>query len=161
VQIRPRIINSIIAVVIAFSAYNCVDSVYYTNVVDIEQQTWNVQNKPSFSFEVKDTVNMYNFYLNVRNTNQYPYSNLYVFLRTNFPNGKYSVDTLECYLLNPDGSTKGKGFGSIKSHKIRYAYGKRFPINGTYTISLEQAMREDELKGIVSVGISIEESIKK
>jgi gliding motility-associated lipoprotein GldH len=140
---------------------SCSNNTVVGDVIDFKNAKWPISEKPSFNFAVADTVSTHNFYITLRNNNDYPYRNFILFLRTDFPNEKYSVDTLECTLAKPDGTWLGKGFGTVKSHKILYAQGKRFPLAGNYTISFEHAMRQDTLNGLLSAGIIIEPTRKK
>lgn len=110
------------------------------------------------TFDISDTVNNYNFFLTVRNTDDYAYQNLFVFLKTTFPNGKSKLDTINCPLANMQGKWLGKGFGGIYDNRILYMARKRFPLNGNYKIRVEQAMRDEELIGILDVGVRIEKA---
>ncbi|MBQ2499473.1 MAG: gliding motility lipoprotein GldH, partial [Bacteroidales bacterium] len=98
----------------------------------------------------------YAFYLNIRHLENYRYSNLYVFLHTEFPNGNITHDTIECTFARPDGSWMSKGSGTIRSAKILLNPALRFPLSGSYHFEIEQAMRDDVLKGITDIGLSFE-----
>ena len=45
----------------------------------------------------------------------------------------------------------------LKTNKILYNYQKKFPLLGHYKVTLQQAMRETELSGIIDAGIRIEQ----
>ena len=92
----------------------------------------------------------------MRNTTDYPYSNLYVFLKTFYPKGQISVDTLECFLAEADGKWLGKRRGSMVDHRILLQRTFRFVQSGTYSFEFEQAMRVNPLPGIRNFGIRIE-----
>ena len=114
-------------------------------------------------FEVTDTLNPHHFFITLRNTNDYPYSNLFLFVHTHFPNGRKSRDTIECVLADRTGRWLGSGNGFIVdqkviSNKVMYNYQKRFPLAGTYRIELEHAMRTDTLRELLDVGIRIEKA---
>ena len=95
-------------------------------------------------------------YLNVRNTSQYAYQNLFVFLQTTSPAGLSLKDTLECYLADDRGKWLGDGWGDIYDNRFLYKRNVRFPVSGIYTFKLVQGMRANELKYITDVGIRIE-----
>jgi gliding motility-associated lipoprotein GldH len=122
----------------------------------IENGVWNKDSNVVFSFDINDTVNSYDFYLNLRHSTDYKYSNIYFFIKTAFPSGQAARDTLEFILADKRGNWYGKGFGQIKDYRVLLRSGLRFPEAGTYSFSFEQAMREDELKGIKDIGISLE-----
>lgn len=126
----------------------------------IKTEVWEVNDTVQTTFTINDTVQLYNFFINVRNNNSYNYSNLYVFVDTEFPNGKKLTDTVECVLAYPDGRWVGSGFGNVYDNRIMYKYRKRFPLIGDYNLSITHAMREDELEGILDVGFRLEKSVK-
>lgn len=127
--------------------------------------TWKKNDKASFTFEQKDTVSKYNFFINIRNNNDYPYNNLFVIAKLNQPNGKILVDTLEYQMTNPDGSLLGVGFSDIKESKLWYKENFSFSKMGTHTVTLEHALRQtgkvsglQDLEGVTEVGFRIEKT---
>lgn len=125
---------------------------------------WKKDNKVSFSFDQKDTVSKYNMFINVRNNNDYPYSNLFLIVQLQEPGSKLvKVDTLEYPMANPDGSLMGQGFTDIKESKLWYKENVRFHKAGKYTVTIQQAVRKggevpgvNELDGVTDVGFRIE-----
>jgi gliding motility-associated lipoprotein GldH len=128
----------------------------YEENKEINNYLWDVKDVKSFELNVTDTVTPNNFYINVRNSDGYPYSNLYLFIKTIFPNGRFSHDTLECILANDEGRWLGRGLGDIWDHQIPFKKAKRFPFRGKYTFQLEQGMRTAKLPMIMDVGIRVE-----
>jgi gliding motility-associated lipoprotein GldH len=141
---------------------SCADHVVYQADVPIPDGKWHRDLKPEFTFEVTDTVSQHDLYIDLRHTGDYPFSDLFVFLDFTGPGGKNMRDTVECLLADPTGRWYGKGTGFIFSDRIHakvlYKLRNRFPAAGRYTIRLEQAMRTEELEGILDVGISLEKS---
>ena len=119
-----------------------------------------------FSFQAPDSINPYNLYVNLRNNNDYKYSNLFLIVEMNFPNGKVETDTLEYEMAKPDGTFLGLGFSDVKENKLWYkGYDKPFVFteNGQYKVNIQQAMREngktngiENLQGILDIGFRIE-----
>lgn len=141
---------------IAFMAACDSNRVYEQNY-DFEGETWHKDSVLEFEVEIIDTLGVYNIYFNNRITGQYPYSNLFLFITTEFPDSNNRVrDTLECFLAEPDGEWLGKGFGNIWTNKIPYRKNIRFPMKGTYLFKIEQAMRTDELPHVLDAGLRIE-----
>jgi len=133
--------------------------VYRTSFDDVRtlpSEGWQKDQKERFVFTVLDTTNTFLFYLHVRNEIDYRYSNLYVFMETQFPNGNITRDTLECILAEPSGKWTGKGYGRLKENMILLNPTIKFPVKGAYTIDIEQAMRDENLEGITNIGIRIE-----
>jgi len=49
-------------------------------------QAWNKEDIVSFTVNPKDTVSAYNLFVNIRNTNEYKFNNLFLIVDVNFPN---------------------------------------------------------------------------
>lgn len=147
--------------IIMFFLNACNTGVVIDKFKKIENGTWRSSDIVRFSVPVEDTLQMYDFYINIRNTNDYAFSNLYVFMKTFYPDGKISADTLEFFLADPQGKWLGSGSGKLIDNRILFSKNIRFPMAGIYSFEFEQAMREEELKGIENFGIRIEKSQKE
>jgi gliding motility-associated lipoprotein GldH len=125
---------------------------------DIPDNNWASSNKIKFNVPITDPATSANFYINVRNADGYPYSNLYLFVKTTFPNGKFSTDTLECILADEKGKWLGKGLGDIYDNQIPFKRNVRFPLAGNYIFEIQQGMRSDIVPLIMDVGLRIEKA---
>lgn len=126
---------------------------------------WKSNETISFHLPELDSLKRYNLFLNLRNTNDYKYNNIFLIVSMDFPYGKSVVDTLEYRMANPDGSWMGQGIGNIKESKLWYKENIRFFEEGIYKVKVNHAMRNNgevegvkNLEGIVDVGFTIEES---
>jgi gliding motility-associated lipoprotein GldH len=119
---------------------------------------WAQSNVVKFDVDIKDPATPANFYVNVRNADGYPYSNIFLFIKTVFPNGKMSNDTLECVLADEKGKWLGSGLGDIYDNQIPFKRNARFPLAGTYHFEIEQGMRTDTIPLIMDVGLRIEKA---
>lgn len=122
---------------------------------DIPEVGWKKDNVLKFDVEVKDPSTATNFYVNVRNADGYPFSNLYLFIKTTFPNGKMSNDTLECVLSDEKGKWLGSGLGDIYDNQILFKKNVRFPMAGKYSFEIQHGMRIDPVLLIMDVGLRI------
>jgi len=141
------------------AAVSCTSDRFYEESRKIEGGSWSVANKVIFPVTISDTSAFYNFYIDVRNELRYPYSNLYLFLQTRFPDGRRTRDTIECMLASPDGKWLGSGTGNLRSNRFLFQQHIRFRQQGIYLIELEQAMRVQDLEGIRDVGIRIDKNV--
>ena len=146
----------LIAIAVAVLLASCGNDKLYDDSVVIPDAKWDNEFVPSFDVNVDDTLTDYAFYLNIRHLDSYRYSNLFIFMHTEFPNGNVAHDTIECTFAYPDGRWMGKGSGTMRSAKIMLNPSLRFPLTGNYHFEIEQAMREKELKGIADVGLCFE-----
>lgn len=124
---------------------------------------WEKDQPVGFTFKAPDTLHMYDVFINVRNDESFPYSNLFLIANMEFPGGRVITDTLEYEMALPNGEWLGKGFTDLKENKLWYREGVKFPDTGSYTLQVYHAMRKignvegvTSLKGITDVGISIE-----
>ena len=118
---------------------------------------WNKKAEQNFDFKVNDAQHPKNIIFVVRNNNDYPYSNLRLIVNfLNTKSGKKTLDTLNYVMAEPNGKWLGKGFGETKEILFLYKPDYKFPENGTYSIGIIQAMRNDNLPGIEDIGIKIE-----
>lgn len=153
-----RIKYSFVLVIMSIIFMACDESRILDENKDFINETWHKDSALVYSVDVEDTLVVYNIFINNRITRQYEYSNLYLFIDTEFPNNKIIRDTMECILLDPNGKFLGKGFGSVWSNKIRYRTNIRFPFSGKYKFTIEQAMRDEQLEHVLSAGIRIEKA---
>lgn len=141
---------------------SCGDSdVVYQNSKVIENNTWNKNESVTFDFDINDTTEFYDFYFNLRTTNLYEWSNLYMFVEIGSPEDQYNIDTVEFLLANSVGEWTGVSSGSVINNKVLFINKKRFPALGTYRLTFNQAMRQDDLKEVMDVGIIIKKAMLK
>ena len=119
---------------------------------------WNRDSVCHYEVLINDSLQLSNFYVSIRNNTDYPYSNLYLFVTTEFPNGHSTTDTIECILADKNGRWLGNGSGRIKDNLIMIQQAMRFPLTGNYHFYLEQGMRDARLTGIEDIGLRIEKS---
>lgn len=124
---------------------------------------WNKDSIITFNLPKIDSVESYNLFINVRNNNNFAYSNLYLIAQIQFPQGKVITDTLEYQMAVPGGEWLGTGFGDVKESKLWYKEQVKFDEPGQYKVSVQHAMRKSgseqgikDLEGITEVGLRIE-----
>ncbi len=126
---------------------------------------WNKDSIITFNLKNIDSLQTYNLFINLRNNNDFPYSNLYLITQMQFPQGKVVTDTLEYEMAAPNGKWLGTGSGDEKENKLWYKENVKFDESGSYQIKIQQAMRKngaetgiENLKGITEVGFRIEKT---
>ncbi|KAB8151164.1 gliding motility lipoprotein GldH [Kordia sp. TARA_039_SRF] len=127
-------------------------------------KSWEKNTPLTFKFQQPDSTSKYNLFVNVRNTNEYEFSNLFLIVHMNFPNGNVVSDTLEYEMATPEGEWLGTGM-TTKESKLWYKENVRFPYEGMYEVHIQQAMRKindpqgiQNLHGISEVGFRIEKN---
>lgn len=143
----------------------CNKNVLYSHYESLDETTgWPAKRILRFETEVKDTNQLYDVYVNIRNTENYNYRNLFLFLHTYYPDGMKFTDTIECILSDERGHWLGKGMGDLYDNSILFKKNARFTKAGKYYFDFEQAMRYgnkneiDPLYMIKDVGFTIEKA---
>lgn len=163
-MIKNRNIYAFIAIaMLAMFLFSCDRSKIYEKYQSIPNAVWNAKESVKFDFEVKDTTQVCNLLINIRCSDNYPYRNLYMFMKTTQPNGNKSIDTLEFYILDIKGKPLGDCSGDVCNNRFMIDHDFTFPQPGKYEFELQQAMRTDDgnLPMIMDVGMRLEKATKK
>lgn len=141
---------------------SCTSSEYFS-ISKTTPGYWHKDSIVDFAFQVKDTTQSFNCYINIHNTENYKFDNLFLITSMQFPYGKVVVDTLEYEMALKDGKLMGEGLGSLKYNKLWYKEAVQFSEPGEYQIEIRQAMRKagqteslEKLEGIKEIGFSYE-----
>ncbi len=146
-----------LAIVIFLAA--CSKGLIYENYLKIEGNGWKYIEPITFEVDVEDISKAYDIYVNVRHTNDYPYSNLWLMMYTYPPEGdEITQQRMELKLAQPDGKWLGNGLGTNITHEIKVREKFVFPAKGTYAFTIQHDMREQVVPAISHVGIRIEKS---
>lgn len=153
-----KLLKPIFAIlIIVISVFlGCSINTLFSDSKTIENESWNRKDTIQFNFNVDNTISSYNFYLLVRNTIDYRYSNFYLFINTVFPDKQIAHDTIECLLADEKGKWFGKGTGRLKDNKILFRNKAIFSKKGPYSISITHGMREQTIIGISDIGLMIQ-----
>ncbi len=139
----------------------CDTNKVFEEYIEVENGLWKKENLAHFEFEATDTISAHNLYINIRNKGNYSYSNLYLFVTLEGPNGNVLKDTVNCILADSRGKWLGSGIGDLWDLRVPYIGGFKFAQTGNYVVTLEQAMRiEEGLEGISDVGLRVEKAEK-
>lgn len=144
--------------------YSCTGNTVASDTTQMPT-VWELGAPVEFTLPNLQKETAYNVYLDIRNTNEYPFSNLFLVTTLQYPNGKKAIDTLEYRMAAPNGQWLGTGLGSIKQIKLVFKEQLQFNEEGAYTLSITHAVRSNgsvegvkNLEGISDVGYSIEKS---
>lgn len=154
--VRPGLIGMVLLSLFYSLTSSCDSKTLFDNTKKVPGAVWNQYETVTFEVPVQDTVSTYRFYLNLRHSVDYRYSNIYFFIETEFPDGRMARDTVECILADRQGKWLGRGISGLKDNQILLRSGLRFPAPGMYRFRLEQAMRVKDLEGIEDIGLRLE-----
>ncbi|WP_027138168.1 gliding motility lipoprotein GldH [Gaetbulibacter saemankumensis] len=158
--------NALLLVLVLSLVFVACDSKQVYDVYKSVPNTWHKDSIINFNITPPDSIKPYNLFVNLRNTNAYKYSNLFLIVEMSFPHGKTITDTLEYRMADPSGKLLGTGLSDVKENKLWYKENVVFSEAGDYQVSIQQAMRENgkvhgvvELEGVTDVGFRIEKTI--
>lgn len=201
--------NFLIVSLLLIAFTSCDKNVVYEEIADIPGEKWKADEVVNCEFEIEDADAYYTIQLDVRNTVEYAYRNLYLFVDIFVPDTQYR-DTVQLFLADQGGHWYGNGrrlkdsryfFAAdpkfiTTTHEIKgflpysvsqiegeghhpfrfeplivpfklevdgqqaevtecYPAKVKFPKAGKYKFTFYQAMRDDELEGIASLGLSV------
>lgn len=142
--------------IISFIFNSCQpENIHFEEVARIDN-SWKKNEYKSFSIPIKKIEKKHDLYLIIRNNNQYPYRNIYLFTKLKSPKGEVLIDTLEYQLADPAGKWLGYGMGEIKQNTLVYKENISLQDTGIYQFQVIHAMREDNLKGIEDISLMVE-----
>ncbi len=155
----------LVIILLCLTLMSCDSKRFFDAYKSVPNQ-WDKADVVSFQITPNDSIALYNLFVNIRNTNDYKYNNLFLIVQMDYPNGKTIKDTLEYQMAATDGKLLGSGFTDIKENKLWYKGYKTpfvFKEQGTYKIKIQHAMRETGkvngiayLQGITDIGFRVE-----
>jgi gliding motility-associated lipoprotein GldH len=146
---------------------SCDSNRIFDEYVPIENSTWQKNDTITFNLKVSDTISPQNMFINIRNNNDYKYSNIFIITEILAPNQYATIDTLEYEMTDEKGRWLGSGFSDLKENKLFFKENYIFKKSGKYDIKIIHAMRKnnetdgiESLEGITSIGFRIESEKK-
>jgi len=149
-------LKTAIVLCICLILHSCDKARVFEENKTIPENIWNKDSIMKFDVIITNALVSNNFYINVRNADGFPYSNLYLFIKTTFPSGKIAKDTLNCILADEKGNWLGSGMGDIYDNQIPFKRNVRFPSTGKYVFEIQHGMPINNIPLIMDVGLRIE-----
>jgi gliding motility-associated lipoprotein GldH len=132
----------------------CSHSEIFSEFHSFPEAEWARNKKVDFDVNIEDSSLKYDVFLEIRNNNDYPFRNLWLFVDITAPDGKQRADTINVELADVYGKWHGKGI-SLYSYSFSYDSDMHYPGSGFYTYSVRQGMREEVLKGVSDIGLTV------
>lgn len=151
-----KMLRILCTVLLGTLLFSCDSNRVYEQYENIPDFLWNQENICRFEVEVTDTIQAYNILINLRNSGDYSYSNLWLFVKTISPDNEIVDNKIEVKLADENGEWYGSGFGDIFDLQVPFQQKVVFPKSGKYVFEITQGMYDLKLKGIVNVGIRME-----
>lgn len=140
----------------------CTTPPIFEDNISINEYEWHYKDTLNFSFELNDTSQRYNFFINVRHTDAYDYANLWLNVQTIYPNGEIQSGPVNLPMADSKGKWYGSGLGDIFStetltNEVMIQQNAQLPLSGTYQFKISQFMRVDPLPNIMDIGVIVKE----
>ncbi|MFM6954189.1 MAG: gliding motility lipoprotein GldH [Sphingobacteriaceae bacterium] len=147
----------IVGLGLVFSVFACQNpNVLVDENQSIDQARWTYVKPIKITVPIVDTTAAYAVFINLRHTEEYAYSNIFIRIKQHNPNKSQKVWRKEYTLANLEGEWLGTGSGNLLNHQLLLFKNHRFAHAGTYVFELEQNMRDNPLKGVSDIGLRVE-----
>ena len=163
---KMHVINSLRLFVFSFAALfllasagcNWTTGVFEKNL-NLPDHQWPSAIKPDIAFTISDTVSLYNIYIVIRHTDAYHFDNMYVRATVSEPGSdKAKTGDYDLQLATNTKGWIGTAMDDIYDARLLIQPKTKFSKSGTYHITLEQLMREEPLKDVLSAGLRVEKA---
>lgn len=136
---------------------SCDKQEIYYHFHELKDEAW-VQND-TLVFDIDSTLfelnKPYDLTIEVTNSVNYPYQNIWIFVQSNIDADSVFVDASKEFLLADKlGKWQGSGFGTLYQSSLPFGE-ITFKEKRNYRIKIEHGMRDQTLSGIEKVGIKI------
>lgn len=152
----------VVLIITAISLMGCVQKNVYSEYQSVPVIGWNADSVLTYTWSIDDTAATYRILIDVRHTELYPYQNLWFFINRplslkdrNAERPLSLKDTIEFYLADERGQWLGKKYGGYIKMPVLYEEAYKFDSIGEYTMTIQQGMRTERLRGVSDVGVII------
>ncbi len=139
---------------------SCNHEGYYKNKLEVNKSFWQHNDSLEFEMNIEDTLSQNLLTLVVEHSTKYDYQNLYLNIKTEFPDKRITEENLSLDLAEKSGKWHGKWHGKCRvgicKLKVYLLQDFRFPQTGNYRFVINQNTRQDSLMGIKSLELQLE-----
>lgn len=144
----------ICSVILLLFLIACSGKEAYSEFRSFPNSEWDLHEAVRFKAPIKNISQAYDIFFEIRNTNDYSYRNLWLFVDYQMPKGQVRSDTINVELADDYGKWYGTGIG-LFSYTFPYELNVQYPDTGTYTYTIRQGMRNNPLTGISDIGLIV------
>jgi gliding motility-associated lipoprotein GldH len=137
-------------------AMACQPMALYEKLYNVKKAQWLQTDIPEFTFDIKDTTQLYKVYVVVRHTNRYAYRNIWLQVGVQYPADSLKLQQFELPLAGTD-KWLGVGMDDIFERRVLlFPQAVRFTQPGVIRFTLQHTMRLNPLPEVMQVGIRVE-----
>ncbi|MBI1307561.1 MAG: gliding motility lipoprotein GldH [Bacteroidetes bacterium] len=134
---------------------SCNSSTITDNRIDNSGDIWSITDTLKTDFEIEDTAYYHDILFTCRVTNEYKFSNIYVWYSITAPDGRISEGIKTFDVMDKSGKWLGSGFGDVHSYELPLLNNWNAGMKGKFEIRIVQNMRTDELTGVRGEGVKV------
>ena len=149
--------NKFLFILIATVLFSCSEAPFYEKAYSFKDQKWKQDHKLTYVVDIQDIDKVYDFTLSIRTTTDYKYNNLWLFMKTEAPDGSTGREPFEVLISNPDGSWIGTKTGTVVETPLSFRQ-RKLPLKGKYTFTIEQGITESIVDEILDVVFRVDYS---
>ena len=142
---------------LALALTACHQDIVFSQFVSIPSGEWSSDMLPRFDYTIADKDADYRMLIYVRHTEQYPYQNMWLFVRDNMGHR----DTIEFYLADDRGQWLGDRRHGFIEMPVLFEQQYHFPDTGRYYLAIQHGMRDSVLRGVMDIGLEIRRNGEK
>ncbi len=149
--------NKFLFILVVTVLFSCSEAPFYEKVYSFENQEWKQDHKLKYVVDIQDIDKVYDFTLSIRTTTDYKYNNLWLFMKTEAPDGSTGREPFEVRISNEDGSWIGTKTGTVVETPLSFKQ-RKLPLKGKYTFTIEQGITESIVDEILDVVFRVDYS---
>lgn len=134
----------------------CKKAPYYSETHAFSDGVWGAGEQPVFTFDMQDSIGLYDLSFVLRLNNDYDYQNVWILMHAMRPEGSVSIDTINLQVFDERGRWQGKKSGSTYTFTGIFALNHRFESVGKHSIRMEHAVMNPELRGVMDMSLLLE-----
>lgn len=153
---RPLFSIALLTATVIFIA--CEPGPLLNKKVGFADRQWSHADTLDFEVVVKDTAVLYDLFIDMEHSPEFPSQNLYIRIYTRFPDGNRLGKLVSLELADKSGAWFGRCNNDRCRLTIPIQEKAYFNMPGSYVFTLEQYTRMDPLPGVKSLGMRIQPS---
>jgi gliding motility-associated lipoprotein GldH len=151
---RPNAFRLLLVVPLLF--WSCSTTDFYNEYQPTGNEGWPRDSVLLFTVEAKDTLSVYDMYLQLRHSGRYRYQSIWMQVELTDPDSLLIArDTLGMHLADAEGNWLGAGSGVVFQLEKPYRMNSVFGRKGKYSFKISHCMNDTLLRGVTHAGLRI------
>lgn len=138
----------------------CGSSYVYEKKYQFDTSGWTYADTLDFEISIQDTFKIYDLFLEIEHSRDYPYQNLYAIFYTTFPDQTRLKKQISLEIGESNGKWLGNCSGNNCTLVIPIQKNAYFNQSGNYLFTLEQFMRVDSIQQINHITFKVKDTGK-